>query len=129
MHAPLRVGSATGNAGLRVMVARDGGRLNARVQDKDGNPLGDIRVLVLPADISSEGMLQSALVTGQTDQRGTYRSQALRPGKYFVVATQDRVNATPESIDNLWRSRTRFQEIELAPNGTAQATLTPVSLK
>jgi hypothetical protein len=129
MHAPLRVGSATGNAGMRVMVGRDGARLNARVQDKDGNPLGDIRVLVLPADISSEGMLQSALVTGQTDQRGTYRSQALRPGKYFILATQDRVNATPESIDNLWRSRTRFQEIELAPNGTAQATLTPVSLK
>jgi hypothetical protein len=129
LYAPLRFGSATGNAGLRVIVARDGARVNARVQDKDGNPLGDMRVLVLPAGISSEGMLQSALVTGQTDQRGTYRSQALRPGKYFIVATQDRVNATPESIDNLWRSRTRFQEIELTPNGTAQATLTPVSLR
>ncbi len=128
-YAPMRFGSAPGNLGLRIVVARDSARVSAVVQDKDGNPLGDLRVFVVPAEVSSEAMLQAALVSGQTDQMGRYRSQALRPGKYFVFATEEGVNATPESIDNVWRSRNRFREIELAANGTAQVTLTPISLR
>lgn len=128
-YSPMRFGSAPGNLGMRVVLARDGARVSARAQDKDGNPLGDLRVYVIPGDVSSEAMLQAALVSGQTNQMGQYRSQTLRPGKYFVFATEERVNATPESIDNVWRSRNRFQEVELAAGGTAQVTLTPISLR
>jgi hypothetical protein len=123
------LGSAIGNAGLRVVVARDGATLSARVQDKDGNPLPDVKVLVAPASITSEAMLQAALVTGQTDQSGQYKSHSLRPGKYLVLATSDRVEPTTESIDRFWRSRNRFQEVELAPGGSAEVKLTPVSLE
>ena len=129
LYEPLRLGSAIGNAGLRVVVARDGATLSARVQDKDGNPLPDVKVLVAPASIASEAMLQAALVTGQTDQSGQYKSHSLRPGKYLVLATSDRVEPTTESIDRFWRSRNRFQEVELAPAGSAEIKLTPVSLE
>ena len=129
LYQPLRFGSAIGNAGLRVTVARDGATLSARVQDKDGNPLPDTRVLVVPASISSEAMLQAALVVGQTDQTGRYKSHTLRPGKYLVLATPDKVQPTPESIDNFWRSRNRFQEVDLPPGGSAEVKLTPVPLK
>lgn len=123
--APLRAGSAAADLGLRVVLARDGATLSARTADKDGNPLPDMRVILMPAEVSSPGMLQAALVTGQTDQTGQYRSRPIKPGKYLVIATDGRIDATPESIDNLWRSRNRFQEVELAPGGTAQVTLTP----
>lgn len=128
-YEPLRVGSTAGDMGLRVTIGRDGGKLSARVADKEGNPLADMRVIVLPASISSEAMLEAAIVSGQTNQAGQYQTRALRPGKYLVLATDDRIDSTPECIDSLWRSRTRFQEVELAPNGTAQVTLSPVSFR
>ncbi len=56
-HEPLRVGSAIGEGGLRIILARDGGTVSAKVADKDGNPLGeigpnaDVRVTLQPASI------------------------------------------------------------------------------
>ncbi|MBZ5625622.1 MAG: hypothetical protein LAQ69_44050, partial [Acidobacteriia bacterium] len=70
LHEPLRLGSAIQGAGLRVVVARDGATIGARVTDKDGNPVPAIAVLVMPADVRSEAILQSVLVTGETDQTG-----------------------------------------------------------
>jgi hypothetical protein len=129
LYGPLPAGAAAGDLGLRVSIARDAAKLSARVADKDGNPLPDIRVVVLPASISSEAMLQAALVSGPTDNLGTYTSQPIAPGKYLVLATDDAIDPTPECIDNLWRSRRKFQEVDLAPNGTAQVTLTPIKLR
>jgi hypothetical protein len=128
LYQPLAVGSTTGDAGLRVLLAHDGATLNARVADGDGNPLPDIHVIVFPAEVSSPAMLQAALTSGDTDQTGSYSSQPLRPGKYLVVATTGRIDATPESIDHLWRSRDRFQEAELPPNGSVQLSLAPQPL-
>ena len=36
--------------------------------------------------------------------------------------------AAPESIGRLWRARGRFQEVDLAPKGTAQLSLQPVQI-
>jgi hypothetical protein len=129
LYEPMKVGASAGDLGMRVLIGRDGARVSARVTDKDGTPQADFRVVVMPAAISSEAMLQAAMVTGQTNQAGQYRSQTLRPGKYFVLATDDPIDATPECIDNLWRSRAHFTEVELPPSGTAQVQLTPVVLK
>lgn len=128
-YAPISVGGAAGDLGMRVVVARDAGRIAASVADKDGNPLSDYRVAVLPAEVSSEAMAQAAMISGQTDQQGRYKSQAIAPGKYLVLATDDLIDPTPECIDNLWRSRARFQEVELPPGGNVQVSLTPVPLR
>jgi hypothetical protein len=129
LYEPLHAGSAQEGVGLRVIVARDGGTLSATVTDKDGNPGSDMRVLVLPKEISSEAMLQAALVTGVTDQHGNYQSHTLRPGKYYVVATNELFDATPESIGRLWRFRNHFQEVEVPPSGAARAKLEPVTIE
>jgi hypothetical protein len=129
LYEPLHVGATAADQGIRIVVGRDGGKIAAKVADKDGNALPDLRVVILPASISSEAMLQAALVQGQTNQLGQYQSPALRPGKYLVLATDDRIDATPECIDNLWRSRTHFQEVDVAPGGTQQMTLLPVNLR
>jgi Carboxypeptidase regulatory-like domain len=128
MNDPLRFGGAPGE-GIKVIIGRDGATLSARVTDKDGNPVPDIRVLILPGEIRSEAMLATALVSGQTDQLGMYTSHTLAPGKYYVAASEDGVDPTPESIGKLWRSRDRFKEVELSPKGTAQVSIQPVRIE
>ena len=74
-------------------------------------------------------MLAATLVSGQTDQLGMYTSHTLAPGKYYLAASEDAIDPTPESIGRLWRSRDRFKEVELAPKGTAQVSLEPVRIE
>jgi len=123
LYEPLRLGSAPGNAGLKLIVAQDGATLNVQITDKDGNPVPDSKVILMPAEVASEGILSARLVTGQTDQAGQYTSPTVSPGKYYVAASEESFNATEESIGKLWRSRNRFTEVVLPPNGKTQLKL------
>lgn len=125
LHEPLRVGTAMGNATLRIVIARDGGIVTARTVDKDGNPVADTHVLLIPVRATSEAMLADMFVSGQTDQSGMWKSNALAPGKYLAIATPTPVNKSPESIAKLWNARTHAQELELTTNGSAQVTISP----
>jgi hypothetical protein len=125
----LRVGSAIGDAGLRVVVARDGGSVSAGVTDKDGKPVGNCYVILLPAGAGSEAASAEAMQSGQTDQNGAWTSGTLAPGKYFALATYALIDKSPEVIGKLWRARTRAQEINLGPGTTAQVTLEPRDLE
>ena len=127
-HQPLHVGE-TMDSTMTVVVGRDGATIGARVANKDGAPVSDIQVLVIPAEVASPAILQAAMVTGATDQQGQYTSHTIAPGKYYVAATADRVDATPESIDLLWSARNRFQEVTVPPSGAVQVNLTPVTLQ
>jgi len=129
LRSPLRVGSAIGEAKLRVVLARDGAVVNARVADKDGNSVPDSHVLIMPVEATTEAELAAALITGQTDQKGVHTTKALAPGKYLVLASTTPVDMSPESIGKLYQARTRAQEIALAPNANVAVTLTPASLQ
>jgi len=96
------------------VVGHDGATLTAQVGDKDGKPVPDARVLILPAVIGSEAELAARLVSGQTNQYGQYTSITLPPGKYYVAASGDSIDAAPETIGKVWRARNRFKEVELA---------------
>ena len=97
--------------------------------DKDGNPVADIDVYVLPANAPSEALVPAVTVRSQTDPSGSYTSGVLAPGKYYVLASRVRVDATPESAGKLWRSRSRGKEVALGPNGSLQATVEPVAIE
>jgi len=129
LYEPLRLGGAIPGAGMRVIVGRDGATVSVRVSDKDGNPVPAMPVLVMPAEVASEAIVQSSLVIGETDQTGQYTSHTLAPGKYFVAAIADPVNATTDSIDRLWRARRQFQAIDLAPGSSLPVTLMPLRLE
>jgi hypothetical protein len=73
-------------------------------------------------------MLAVRMVTGEADQEGNYSCGPLRPGKYLVLATHDRIDRTADSIGKLWAARTRYKTVELQPKGRAQVTLEPVGL-
>ncbi len=129
LREPLRPGTAVGEAALRITLARDGGRINAKVADKENKPIGDAQVVVMPASVASEGVLAAALVSGQTDQNGAWSTALLPPGKYYVIATELPVDKSPESIGKLWRSRNKCEEVELGPGAAAQVTLAPARLE
>jgi hypothetical protein len=128
LYQPLRVGSAMGNAGLRVILGRDGGSVGTRVADKDGNPVADCTVVILPATSPNEAVFAAAVKTGKTDQAGAWSSPTLAPGKYFVLAISEAVDRSPETTGKLWKARNRGEEVEIAPNGKVSATLSPKSL-
>ncbi|MFB3777385.1 MAG: carboxypeptidase regulatory-like domain-containing protein [Bryobacteraceae bacterium] len=125
----LRVGSAMGDASLRIVVARDSGFFSAKVTDRDGNPVGNCYVILLPAGAGSEAELAALMQSGQTDQYGAWKSGALAPGKYYVLATYRAVDKSPEDIGKLWRARLGAQEVTLGPNSTAQVKLEPQALE
>jgi hypothetical protein len=120
---PLRPGSASGDAVLRVVVARDGGIIQAKVTDKDGNAISDSFVTVIPAAAASEAMIAASYVSGQTDQTGTWKTGALAPGKYYVVASDSGPDKTPETIAKLVAARSRVDPVEVGPNATVTATV------
>lgn len=123
LRRSLRIGSAPADAALRLVVARDGGHIAAKVANGGGNPVGNANVLLIPASAGSEAELAAFLQSGVTDQNGTWTSGALAPGKYFALASPDAMDKSPESIGKLWRAHTQAEEIELQPNQTAQVSL------
>jgi hypothetical protein len=129
LYEPLRLGSTMGDAALRIVVARDGGTASARVTDKDGNPVAECSIVLMPASAANEATLAAALTTGKTDLRGTWSSASLAPGKYYAVATSDGIDKSPETIARLWRARTGAQEVDISPNGRAMVTLVPRGLE
>jgi Carboxypeptidase regulatory-like domain len=128
MNQPLHLGQSL-PGGLRIVVGQDGASINAQVNNKDGLPVPDLQVIVIPANVSSEAMLQATMFSGETNQTGQFSSHTVAPGKYYVAATAEIFDATSESVGRLWRARNRFQEVDLAPSGAAQVTLAPLKVE
>ena len=128
MNQPLHMGEAMAG-GVRVVMALDGATIGARVANKDGQPVPGMRVWIIPANVGSEAILQAEMFGGETDQLGQFISHTVAPGKYYVAATADMFEATPESVGRLWRARNRFQEVDVAPSAAAQVTLVPVKVE
>jgi len=125
----LHFGSAMPGAGLRVVVERDGGTLNASVADKDGNPLSDMHVILFPDEIPSEAAFAERVSSGLTDQAGQYQSAALAPGKYYIGATKEGFDFNVERVSRLWRSRNRFQEVNIPSGAPVSIRLEPATLE
>jgi hypothetical protein len=128
LNKPLPVGTAIGDAGLRVTLARDGGSVAVRVADKDGAPVADCTVVVLPATAANEAEFAALMKNGLTDAAGKWSSATIAPGKYIALATRDAVNRSPEVISKLWKGRTRGAEFEITAGGKPTVTLVPRSL-
>jgi hypothetical protein len=123
LYEPLRAGSATGEATMRILLARDGGTLAAKIADKDGKPVPNARVLVIPATVQSEASLAAAMLIGQTDQNGAWTSARLAPGKYYVQTSATPPDKSPESIGTLWSNRHQAKEVDIEPSRNVQITL------
>jgi hypothetical protein len=128
LTSPIVPGSR-GNSTMRIVLARDGGLIQAKVVDKDGQPIPDTSLVMFPAEVGSPALLADSLMRSSTDQNGAYTSGRLAPGKYTVIATGGNVDFSADCIDKLWAARSKAEPIELAANGTASVTLqlTPIN--
>lgn len=116
-------GSETGEAHLKLVLASNGGTVEASVADRDGTALPYRYVTLAPEEIRSEAELADRAVTGQADQRGVWTSPDVAPGKYFVFPTGTPFNRTPDFIDPLWRGRGDAAEVTVSRGGKAKVAL------
>jgi hypothetical protein len=125
----IRPGAGMRDTTLRIILARDGGSIAANVVDKDGNPIAECNVLVMPASSPSEALLSAAMRSGKTDQTGRWSSGTIAPGKYIVLAIMETINRSPETIAKIWKARTHGETVELTVGGKPTVKIEPKPLQ
>jgi hypothetical protein len=68
---------------LKIVISRNGGQIGGKLLDKNGDPLGPALAMVLLASDGKDIDFEHSL---KTTEDGTYRFQAIRPGKYRLLA-------------------------------------------
>jgi hypothetical protein len=124
LHEEFRPHSTLGNARIHVVLGTDGGIVTVHVVSKKGEPISDRSVVLVPAIADSESSVAGALISGLTDQDGTYSTTQISPGKYYVITTPLSIRPTLEVVSVVWQARTHADTIELGKNGQVSITLT-----
>lgn len=119
-HTWFRIGSATGDARFRITMGNDGGLIHISAADSSGKVAANNRFLILPASAASEAVLSDAMIVAQGGPSGDYTSSALAPGRYYVFATDDLIDKTPEAMTAVWRERSRGTEVEVTSGTTVE---------
>jgi hypothetical protein len=96
---------------LRIVVSPNGGQVEGKLLDKDGEPVGAVPVMTLlvadPKDIDLERSLKVV-------EEGAYRFQGIRPGKYRLLAFDRFLLAdVPESSEMIKKLAAAAEEIEI----------------
>ena len=87
--APIRTSiRARGCAPVRFSIVSNG-RIDGRVVQVDGSPVGRASVAVIPADLPPDKRLDSFTTpTGPTNQNGEFQVDAILPGRYVVAVNR-----------------------------------------
>ena len=76
-------------SGLNVIFSDKISSLGGTVRDARGNPIGDVAVIVFPADEHLWFPQSRQIVTSRTDAAGAYKLSAVPPGDYLAIAVDD----------------------------------------
>jgi hypothetical protein len=123
LHGLLRLMSDGAGGRLRLVLACDGGFLNARVTDREGNPVSHVSLYLMPAEAESAAVLSATLRQIEVENGWSGSARPLPPGKYLALACDVALDGTAEPILKLWRARSQATEVEIGPNATVQVTL------
>jgi hypothetical protein len=123
LHGIAPLGGATSCGTLRFVFAHGAASLTARVVDKDGNPISDAYVAIVPESAATEAEMSASMTFGQTGPNGIYSASALPPGKYRVLATNETIDLAANRVDKLWAAQSRGQEVEIGANASVQVKL------
>jgi hypothetical protein len=123
LNEPMHVGAATGNDGLRVLVAGAAAGLNGRVAGLDGNPVPGSYVVLLPAAAATATAIAQSMLTTDTDQNGAFGWDTLPPGKYLAMAMDMAPAQTPEFVARVMQMRPAATPVELAPKAAVNLRL------
>jgi len=82
---------------------------------------------VFGAGVSSEAVLADSMVTCQDGPTGDYMSSVLPPGKYYVLATYDSIDKSPETLAAILRAQLGHRSRRQSRT-TASVTVEPRTL-
>lgn len=85
---PIEVKSENVN-GLNVIFTDKVSSLSGTVRDGRGNAVGDVAVIVFPADEHLWFPQSRQIVTSRTDASGAYKISTVPPGDYLAIAVDD----------------------------------------
>lgn len=85
---PIEVKSENVN-GLNVIFTDKVSSLSGTVRDGRGNAVGDVAVIVFPADEHLWFPQSRQIVTSRTDASGAYNISTVPPGDYLAIAVDD----------------------------------------
>lgn len=128
LHSTLSLATPSGDGKLRVVVARDGGSVSARVTDWEGKAVPSATLWIVPSITGTAAELEAVLISGTADANGAYGSPTLPPGKYRVFATTIRLERTAENIERLTNVRFQGAEVEIGSSGGKQVILQPITV-
>jgi hypothetical protein len=120
---PLRLTQAAGDGRLHIALACDGGSLMARVTDRDGNPVSNVNLYVMPEEAGTAAALYEVLRQAEVEKGFSGTVKPLPPGKYLVLACDLRTDGTADPILKLWSQRAKATEVEIGAGQIAQVTL------
>jgi hypothetical protein len=129
LHGVAPLGGANSCGALRFVIAHDGGTLTAHVADKDGNPISDAYVAIVPESAATEAGMSAVMTFGQTGMNGVYSASALAPGKYRVLATNETIDLAANRVARLWAAQSLGEEVEIGANARVQVKLEPQTLQ
>jgi len=96
---------------VKIVVSRNGGQIEGKLLDKGGEPLGAVPATVLLAADPKEIDLERSLKTAED---GTYRFQAIRPGKYRLLAFEPgQFGDGPDFLESVKKLAAAAEEIEI----------------
>lgn len=129
-YGVFRPDSRLGDGELRIVIADDGGSIEAVGVDYEGGPLLDGSVALIPDAASTEAEIASRLLICYTDEEGRCIFRDLAPGKYRAVASQGELHVTPETVSKLLAlSRSdKFTKAEVQPGALLRLALRAASL-
>ena len=107
----LDLSRAAQGSSLKIVVSRNGGQIQGKLLDQDGDPLGVVPASVLLVADPKEIDLERSLGTAED---GTYRFQGIRPGKYRLLALDpDWLGDGPDLPESVKKLAAAAEEIEI----------------
>jgi hypothetical protein len=132
----LTAGATGQSPKLRFVLGRDGGSATVNVRDRSG-PVADRTVVLVPVPGTTVELFDRECVTESDGSCRIWRQRAptspppgpLAPGKYYVVAADVPYNNSIDSVELLKQLIPRSPQITVAPNGTAEITVEPMTAR
>jgi 5-hydroxyisourate hydrolase-like protein (transthyretin family) len=111
-----------GAAPIDVILSATAGEISGAIVDKDGKPASNVLVALLPKD-------GKAMQSRTTDENGSVRFNALKPGDYRLIAFEDIPPGAHQDPDFIRPFEGGAAAVKLEPSGkqTVQVKLIPAS--
>jgi hypothetical protein len=110
---------------ISIVLGFDAGRVTGFARNASGDPLANMLVTLVPAGNSALTTPQFAI--GTSDPQGRFMFSGVEPGAYKVFAWEKVNPGAIQNRETLRQFETKCADVQVQPNGTANADVTIIS--